>query len=703
MNGHHVRGLIMTLHLSIGCILFTTWLLCACTGTKPDRISPEQVWQSDVPGVVIDYSPAETQRYIGSPSITVLPGGAYIASHDFFGPGSTLNRTAVFASEDKGLSWRKRAEIEGQWWSTLFFHREALYLMGTSRQNGYTVIRRSTDNGRTWTTPNDADTGLLLADGAYHCAPVPTVVHDGRLWRGMEDAMGPDGWGSHFRAFMMSAPEDADLLKAENWTVSNRLGRDPEWLDGHFGGWLEGNAVITPDGHVVDVLRVHNPPEGGKAAIIEISADGSSATFDPDTGFVDFPGGSKKFTIRFDTQSQYYWSLTNIVPDRHRSDTPSRVRNTLALIRSADLRTWEIRSILLHHPDVEKHGFQYVDWLFEGDDLIAVCRTAYDDGFDGAHNQHDANFLTFIRVEQFRQREDLDFTRSASDKNVADQFRKLTRETVWEEVAAIKVDFDTHHPQGMARVNDHLFVSSVEVVRRTQPYAQSRNGMNRSAGAGKGYLFKMHLTGHLIDKIELSDGACYHPGGIDYDGQYLWVPVAEYRPDSNSIIYRVDPFSLQAVEVFRYPDHIGGIVHNTDDRTLHGISWGARRFYTWRLDDDLDVTNADVPPEQLQTINPSYYVDYQDCQYAGDGQALCYGLNTILQAAEGTRFILGGMELLDLRLGRPVHQIPVMLRTDAGLSMLQNPVELETSTNGLRAYFMPEDNTSRLFIYEASL
>ena len=31
----------------------------------------------------------------------------------------------------------------------------------------------------------------------------------------------------------------------------------------------------------------------------------------------------------------------------------------------------------------------------------------------------------------------------------------------------------------------------------------------------------------------------YHPGGIDYDGRHIWVPVAEYRPNSRSIIYRV--------------------------------------------------------------------------------------------------------------------------------------------------------------------
>jgi hypothetical protein len=33
-----------------------------------------------------------------------------------------------------------------------------------------------------------------------------------------------------------------------------------------------------------------------------------------------------------------------------------------------------------------------VDWQFERSDIIAACRTAYDDGLGGAHNNHDANF-----------------------------------------------------------------------------------------------------------------------------------------------------------------------------------------------------------------------------------------------------------------------------------------------------------------------
>ena len=71
-------------------------------------------------GVVVNHSPADTKQYVGSPSIAVLPNGVYVVSHDFFGPGTENNRTVVFRSDDQGLSWKKVADLIGQWWSTLF-------------------------------------------------------------------------------------------------------------------------------------------------------------------------------------------------------------------------------------------------------------------------------------------------------------------------------------------------------------------------------------------------------------------------------------------------------------------------------------------------------------------------------------------------------------------------------------------------------
>ncbi len=253
--------------------------------------------QSRPPGTIVTHVPAETKTYIGSPSIAILPDGSYVASHDFFGPNSSefvQAVTRVFRSKDKGKTWRQVSTVNGAFWSSLFVHRDTLYMLGPDRHHGTVLIRRSVNNGKTWTQPTTRENGLLLA-GMFHCAPMPVIVHNGRIWRAMETAHGPIlDWGKRYGAMMMSAPADADLMKAASWTVSNSILYDSTLLNGYFTGWLEGNAVAAPDGSIVDILRVDDrssPDE--KAAIVRISADGRKATFDPVTGFIPFPGGSK--------------------------------------------------------------------------------------------------------------------------------------------------------------------------------------------------------------------------------------------------------------------------------------------------------------------------------------------------------------------------------------------------------------------------
>jgi hypothetical protein len=368
-----------------------------------------------LPGVVIDHSPAASGIYIGSPSLAVLPDGDYVASHDEFGPKSTEHTSAitrVFRSHDRGQTWTQTARVDGQFWSTLFAHHDALYLIGTDKHHGNAIIRRSQDGGCTWTSPTSALSGLLRDNGQYHCAPVPVIEHAGRLWRAMERRDPPTGWGATYCAGVLSAPVDADLLQATNWSFSRFLPSRGDWLNGSFGGWLEGNAVVAPEGQLFDVLRVDTPGYPEKAALVSISADGRTSAFNPATGFIDLPGGAKKFTVRYDPKTSQYWSVVTLVPKScQKAEKPASIRNTLGLTCSSDLRNWTVRCILLHHPDSAKHGFQYVDWLFDHDDIIAACRTAFDDADGGAHNMHDANFLTFHRIANFREK--------TSDPNIA--------------------------------------------------------------------------------------------------------------------------------------------------------------------------------------------------------------------------------------------------------------------------------------------
>lgn len=283
---------------------------------------------------------------------------------------------------------------------------------------------------------------------------------------------------------------------------------------------------------------------------------------------------------------------------------------------------------------------------------------------------------------------------------VVERVTRLTRDSSWKSVRSVPVAFTTYHPQGMVKVGDTLFVSSVEVRVPTRRVPKPVDGFDRDAGEGVGHLFKMDMAGNLLADLRLGEGTVYHPGGLDYDGKDMWVAVAEYRPNSRSIVYRVDPETMKPTEVFRFADHIGAIVRNTDDNTLHGVSWGSRRFYRWTLGRDGRITNADVRPEKLRTLNGSHYVDYQDCKYAGNRRMLCTGVTEIRQKPDSSPFRLGGIDLVDLRDSRPVHQVPVLLWTPGGLDMTHNPVWIEPSATGLRGYFMPEDDKSTLYVFE---
>lgn len=362
---------------------------------------------AELPGVVINHSPASKGKYLGSPSICILPNGRYVASHDYFGPKTKEFETAItdiFVSDDKGASWQKSATLRGQFWSSLFHHNGAIYIFGTCRHHGNIVIRKSTDNGETWSNPYDSKNGLIV-EGEYHTAPTPVLVHNGRIYKAFEYATHKvRKWGRRYSAMVISAPVGANLLDAKSWRCSNIIYSDPQWLGGEFRGWLEGNVVYDyKQKQLLNILRVGTNKGVGveHCARVEISAGGKQISFDAEKGFVPFPGGAKKFTIRYDERSGKYWTLVNNTEPEKLVIKNDKTRNTLSLYSSTDLLEWKRERTIIDHPDIYYHGVQYVDWQFDGEDIVAVIRTAWEDEEGNAHNQHDSNYILFRRVERF--------------------------------------------------------------------------------------------------------------------------------------------------------------------------------------------------------------------------------------------------------------------------------------------------------------
>ncbi len=363
----------------------------------------------------VKYQDARTQTYLGSPSIVRAPDGALLASHDFFGPSCPKNchgegcLSAIYRSTDEGLTWANITFLTGIWWGTLFVHAGNVYLIGTSARYGSIVIRRSLDCGFTWTRAADDQSGLLFPHGPYpaapnyHCAPTPVLAAGGRIYRAFEENPRRN-WGPGFLALVISCAEDDNLLAAKSWTMSNKVQFVPEWrphATASNGGWLEGNVVAAPSGRLWDLMRVNGTNLTETAALLAIEDEGRKLTFNPGD-FVHMPGGACKFTVRYDQKTNKYWAVSTLHVD---AEFPQQ-RNVLALFSSPDLRHWRKELDLMKDdtglPAVEsaaKTGFQYVDWQFDGDDIIYLVRAAY----MGAHNFHDANRIVFSRIRSFRQ------------------------------------------------------------------------------------------------------------------------------------------------------------------------------------------------------------------------------------------------------------------------------------------------------------
>lgn len=370
-----------------------------------------RVADTQVPGTVVAKVPALRGSSINNVALAILPDGTYIAScTGATGPGA--KGVTLFTSQDKGRSWQVLSQdnlpVNGiANYNNLFVHDGALYMMGTGVGGQDVLIARSTDNGRTWTYPADEQSGLLLR-GAYHSSSVPAVVSGGRIWRAMERV----GEGGK-TAFVMSAPADTDLLDASNWTSSAPIPLNTAWEaeGGAISELIEGNMVATPDGKLYNILRASSTGTSLAAARATV-ADENELKFTSPGDFIKLPGGGKKFTIRYDERSKRYWAITNPASANAKGKkhngiyaggiTCDLIRNRMVLCYSTDLGTWIQYKEIVADADPFFHGFQYTDWMFDGDDIVAVCRMACPESRGLPVRQHDANFMAFFRIADFR-------------------------------------------------------------------------------------------------------------------------------------------------------------------------------------------------------------------------------------------------------------------------------------------------------------
>lgn len=353
-------------------------------------------------GTVVNYLHCEDEaysysgRYLCSPSLLKHPDGYMLASMDLYEHAAPQNLTLIYRSDDGGVTWRYVTELMPCFWGKLFLHRGDVYMLACSTEYGDLLISKSPDGGMTFPAPTVLLRGLngKAKSVGVHKNPQNVVCHRGRIYNTLE-------WGSwgntyyYHAAMVMSCDENDDLLVPENWHFSKPLKYDSEWEgmaeDGEKGT-IEGTLCVAPDGELYDVMRYESREK--KVLAYKVNTADADAPLEF-SHTIAFSANRAKFMMKYDEVSKKYYTI-----GCRRTGEPETRRNLLSLFVSTDMEKWDVACDLIdrRHEDRDKIGFQYVDFEFDGDDIIYLCRTA----INGAHSFHDSNYSTFHRIENFR-------------------------------------------------------------------------------------------------------------------------------------------------------------------------------------------------------------------------------------------------------------------------------------------------------------
>lgn len=136
------------------------------------------------------------------------------------------------------------------------------------------------------------------------------------------------------------------------------------------------------------------------------------------------------------------------------------------------------------------------------------------------------------------------------------------------------------HTQGIEWVNQALLVTA----RREDETRREPLLLRTRPGADRWDVWNLAATA----STNVTD-AMNHPGGFQFDGKYLWIPLAESRRTGHSVIRVLDPRALKTgvpvpyVREIPVPDHIGALAVATERNRVLGASWDTATVWVWDL------------------------------------------------------------------------------------------------------------------------
>ena len=176
--------------------------------------------------------------------------------------------------------------------------------------------------------------------------------------------------------------------------------------------------------------------------------------------------------------------------------------------------------------------------------------------------------------------------------------------TAWAQPWSIEHTHD--HVQGLDVSERWFWISAVD--RRTKT----------------GWIWRVdRQTLRTVAERNITDGARYHPGGLQAAGESVWVPLAEYRAASTARILELDAMTLAEKSSFAVTDHVGALA--TDGKSwILGANWDARKLYRWNLRGEA-LSVADNPqPLAIQDMKLAGGVIYAGGTGIGPEKGRCW-------------------------------------------------------------------------------
>jgi hypothetical protein len=229
-------------------------------------------------------------------------------------------------------------------------------------------------------------------------------------------------------------------------------------------------------------------------------------------------------------------------------------------------------------------------------------------------------------------------------------------------LGALQLQGEVFHVQGLAMSPARIWVTSVD------------------HSTDKAWLHEFdRASGRFLRRLELTDGARYHPGGLSLAGGSLWVPVAEMRANSSAVLVEIDAGTMTVRRRIAVADHIG-CVAASGDKLVAG-NWDSRLLYI--IDAHSGITERVVP-------NPSA-THYQDMKLVGNQ----------LVAGGNTSWLSGTVDWIDTRTMRLTRSIKAGSIGPVRPFGRGGPWTGEgMAIEGREIFVVPEDGPSRVFHFQ---